>query len=203
MRKIAAATNSMRLQFAVAAWRRLITQSLYKVIFDRIGSGTVIFSPGLLANTEFVRLGKRVLVRYGARIEVVLHGQAWRPALTIGDNVNIEQNVHIVCHDSISIGNNVSIAGHCAIVDVTHPVGAIQAGHKMGVCIDPARSKVNIGENSFIGFGAIVLPNVTIGRNCVVGAGSVVTGDVPDGAIVAGAPARVIGNVAGSADEDH
>jgi acetyltransferase-like isoleucine patch superfamily enzyme len=46
-----------------------------------------------------------------------------------------------------------------------------------------------------IGGGSILCPGVTIGENAVVGAGSVVTRDVPDGAMVAGNPARLIGEV--------
>ena len=43
--------------------------------------------------------------------------------------------------------------------------------------------RVSIGDYSFVGAGAIVLPGVSIGERCVVGAGSVVTRDVPDGAV--------------------
>ena len=53
--------------------------------------------------------------------------------------------------------------------------------------------RVGIGDDSFVGAGAIILPGVSIGKRCVVGAGSVVTRDVPDGSVVAGSPARVIG----------
>jgi len=49
--------------------------------------------------------------------------------------------------------------------------------------------------NRFIGYGAIVLPNVTISSNAIVGAGAVVTKDVAEGDLVAGVPARPIGRV--------
>lgn len=53
--------------------------------------------------------------------------------------------------------------------------------------------RVSIGDYSFVGAGAIILPGVSIGERCVIGAGSVVTRDVPDGSVAVGNPARVIG----------
>lgn len=55
--------------------------------------------------------------------------------------------------------------------------------------------RIEIGEETFIGSGSIIMPGVKIGRNCVVGAGSVVTHDVPDETVVAGVPARRICSV--------
>lgn len=52
---------------------------------------------------------------------------------------------------------------------------------------------VTIGDNSFIGAGAIVLPGTVIGKNCIIGAGAVVKGKVEDNTIVAGNPATKIG----------
>ena len=49
-----------------------------------------------------------------------------------------------------------------------------------------------IGENCWIGAGAIILPGITIGDNVVVGAGSVVTRDLPDSVVAVGNPCRVL-----------
>lgn len=51
-----------------------------------------------------------------------------------------------------------------------------------------------VGENSFIGAGAIVLPGTTIGKNCIIGAGAVIKGTVEDYSIMAGNPAKRIGD---------
>lgn len=55
-------------------------------------------------------------------------------------------------------------------------------------------AKITVKEDAFVGARAFVLPGVTIGARSVVGAGSVVTKDVPENAIVAGNPCRVIGS---------
>lgn len=57
---------------------------------------------------------------------------------------------------------------------------------------------VSIGENSFIGAGAIVLPGSNIGRYCIVGAGAVIKGNIPDYSIVIGNPCKIIGDTRGS-----
>ena len=86
---------SIRLHLLHTLWRRVLTGTFYRALFAEIGAGSVIYRPLLLANTECMRLGRRVLVRGGARLEVVRHGQEWTPSLEIGNDVNIEQNVHI------------------------------------------------------------------------------------------------------------
>ena len=51
---------------------------------------------------------------------------------------------------------------------------------------------VEVGEGSFIGAGAVVIPKIKIGKWCTIGAGSVVIKDVPDNAVVVGNPAKII-----------
>lgn len=54
---------------------------------------------------------------------------------------------------------------------------------------------ITIGEDCWIGGGAIICPGVTIGNRCIIGAGSVVTKDIPDDSIAVGNPAKVIKNL--------
>lgn len=57
-----------------------------------------------------------------------------------------------------------------------------------------AYKSVNIGENSFVGAGAIVLPGTIIGKSCIIGAGAVVKGNIEDYSIIIGNPAKKIGD---------
>ena len=59
---------------------------------------------------------------------------------------------------------------------------------------------ITIGDDVWIGGGAIVCPGVSIGNNAVIGAGSVVTKDIPANVVAAGNPARVIGALEVSLD---
>lgn len=60
---------------------------------------------------------------------------------------------------------------------------------------------IHVGERSFIGYGATIMPGVKIGKRCVIGAGAVVTHDIPDNSVAAGVPARVISSVEAYADK--
>jgi acetyltransferase-like isoleucine patch superfamily enzyme len=165
---------------------------LYRFLFKEFGKGSCIRRPLLIFNPGFISIGKRVSIRDGVRLEIVRSNDRRLPRLLIGDDTNIEQNVHIVCHSYIRIGSKVSITGNCCIVDVTHPFRDVQDTTKIGARIEDEDSFVEIGDGSFIGFGTVILPNVRIGRFAVVGANSVVAKDVPDYSVVVGAPARVI-----------
>jgi len=87
----------------------------------------------------------------------------------------------------ITIGEDVQIGPNVQLLTPTHPVDP-----------EPRRAKyeaakpIVIGNNVWLGGGAIVLPGVTIGENSVIGAGSVVTKDIPADVVAAGNPARVV-----------
>lgn len=165
---------------------------LYRWIFRSFGAGSTIARPMLISHPQFISIGERVTIRPGVRLEALQSAPDRVPDLRIGSGANIEQNVHIVCHCSIHIGDNVSITGQCAIVDVTHPYEDVANPVKIGARILDENSFVEIGDGAFLGIGTVVLPNVRIGRGSVTAARSVVTSDIPDYSVAAGAPARVI-----------
>jgi acetyltransferase-like isoleucine patch superfamily enzyme len=99
----------------------------------------------------------------------------------------------------VSIGDNV-ILSFCNLI--THDASATV----MDVALDRPHQgigRIVIHDNVFIGANAVVLPNVEIGPNAIVAAGAVVNHDVPEGMVVAGVPAKVVGNFFELADRRH
>lgn len=173
-----------------SVFQLLVSQIIYKNSMKSFGSRSRIISPMLIVNPKNISIGNHVLIRNGVRLEVV--DPQNDVVINIGDNVNIEQNCHIVGRVNINIENDVTITGNCSIVDVVHPYECIDDKTKIGNRISSLKKPVNIGTGSFIGFGSHIAPGVSIGKYCVVGAGSVVTRSIPDYSVVAGVPAKVI-----------
>ena len=102
--------------------------------------------------------------------------------VTIGSNVDIIDSYIDGCHGRlISIGNNVTITG-ARILAHDASTKKFLGYTKIGF--------VKIGNNVFIGNGAIILPETTIGDNVIIGAGAIGASDVPDNSVMIGNPAR-------------
>lgn len=105
--------------------------------------------------------------------------------MTIGENCHIYTNQIDFPHAYlISVGNNVTIS-NARILTHDGSTKKILGYSRVG--------RVDIGNDVFIGAGAIILPNVKIGSRVIVGAGAVVSRDIPDNSVVVGNPARVVG----------
>jgi maltose O-acetyltransferase len=151
---------------------------------------------------------KSWMVRYNAALGA---SAAERRALLrellpeVGDGAVIRPPFHCDFGYNIRLGPDVFLNFNCVILDVV--AVTIGTGTQIGPAVqiytadhprDPAVRKtgaefgrpVSIGQNVWIGGGAIILPGLTIGDDAVVGAGSVVTHDVPQGATVLGNPAQ-------------
>ena len=113
----------------------------------------------------------------------------------MGENVHFQPRKLPADPKYIKIGSNVSIASEVDFV--THDIIQNVFNNLPGVNnIQSHLGCIEICDNCFIGSRAIIMPNVKIGPNAIVAAGAVVTKDVPEGTVVAGCPAKVIGTFA-------
>ena len=149
-----------------------------------IGADVVIYGKN---HPGPVHLGTKSCIHRDTIIEVSEQGELW-----IGENTHIQPGCLLSANKgSIFIGDNVQLAARCALYPYNH-------GTVPGTLIreQPIVSKgdIKIEDDVWLGYGAIVLDNVTIGEGAIVAAGALVKKDVPAGAIVAGTPAKLIGH---------
>ncbi len=108
---------------------------------------------------------------------------------SIGNDCRVNTEVRITDPAYVSLGNNVTLS-NCVLIG--HDASVSVIGRATGKKLDSV-GKIDIRDNVFVGYGAILLPGITIGPNAIVAAGSVVNRDVPPGTVVAGVPARPVG----------
>ena len=110
-----------------------------------------------------------------------------------GSNIEVGMNFYansgctILDVAKVKIGDNCLFGPHVSIFTAGHPIypSTRNSGYEYG-------KEIIIGDNVWIGGGAIVCPGVTIGSNVVIGAGSVVTKDMPSWTVCAGNPCKVL-----------
>lgn len=107
--------------------------------------------------------------------------------INLGTNFYANHNCVLLDVNTITIGDNVMLGPAVQIYTATHPLEekARNSGRELGY-------PVEIGDNVWIGGGAVIQPGVKIGDNAVIGAGAVVTKDIPADVFVGGNPAKVI-----------
>jgi carbonic anhydrase/acetyltransferase-like protein (isoleucine patch superfamily) len=164
--------------------------------YHHFGDGTLLaFPPGDVFGEEHISLGDATLLAAHVSLSVgMAPGQplplgATDPVLRIGSRCSIGRGSHIVAHRSVVIGDDVMTGPHCYFTDQNHVYADpdVPIGQQW-----PADDPVVIGDGSWLGAGAIVLPGTSLGRNTVVGAASVVHGEFPDHAVLVGSPAKVV-----------
>ncbi|MDI1459110.1 sugar O-acetyltransferase [Streptomyces sp. NPDC003388] len=107
--------------------------------------------------------------------------------ISIGARTFVNYNLTALDVAAITIGEDCQIGPGVQLLTPTHPLEPRPRRDKL-----EAARPITIGDNVWIGGGAIVLPGVTIGENSVIGAGAVVTKDVPANVVAVGNPARVV-----------
>jgi acetyltransferase-like isoleucine patch superfamily enzyme len=143
------------------------------VLFSRDGSGSI-------------SLGDRVHIYRETFVETGEGGE-----IEIGPEVSIHARCQLMAYKgSIRIGAGVSIAQGCALYPYDH---GIELGRPIRSQAMTTKGDIEIGDEAWLGNGVTVTSGVRIGAGAVIAAGAMVMHDVPDNAIVAGVPARVIG----------
>lgn len=130
------------------------------------------------------KLGKRILVYPNVYLT---HAYG----LCVGDFFSINNGAHIDARGGITIGDYVMIGPYAVLFSSTHQYKALDAPMTTH---DHEMAPLTIGNDVWIGAHAFISGGVRIGNGVVVAAGAVVTKDVPDYKIVAGCPARIIGD---------
>ena len=167
---------------------RLKSIILYSWRFGSWGYKSIIIKPDLLLNADQMTIGDNVEIRKGSRLEA-RGAKTTSPKILIGNNTSIHFYFHCGAMESVTIGENVLIAGRVFITDHDH------------IFSDPASpaiyskwniSPVVIEDEVWIGEGAAIMKGVTIGKRSVVGANAVVTKSVLPCSVVGGVPAKLI-----------
>lgn len=117
--------------------------------------------------------------------------KALKDFLSVGEKVYVGADCLFDLKEKITIGNRVTLAYRVAVITHWDPGSSRLAQER-----PPSRAPVTLKDDCYIGTNATILPGVTVGAGSIVAAGAVVTKDVPDGVLVAGVPAKVIGPVA-------
>lgn len=147
--------------------------------------------------TSDVKLGKNVRLAHFINLYGCEIGDGTRVGafVEIQKNARVGRNCKISSHsficEGVTIEDNVFIGHGVIFINDTYPRATTPEGTpqtEKDWNVEPTLVK----KGASIGSGATVLSNVVIGENALVGAGSVVTKDVPDNAIVAGSPARLL-----------
>ena len=141
---------------------------------------------------------KEILAEVGENcyVEPPLHAN-WGCHTHFGNNVYANFNLTLVDDTDIYVGDGVLFGPNVVVAVAGHPVDP-DLRRKVAQFNLP----VHIGNNVWIGAGAIILPGIAIGDNSVIGAGSVVTKDVPANVVAVGNPCRVLREI-GEHDREY
>lgn len=182
----------------------------------RFGKSGRLFFCGkhvMIKCSKKLMIGSGVSIKDGVRIDALS-----KDGVIIGNNVSIGENSIIMCSGSIAeigkglkIGDNTGIAHNCFF----GAAGGIEIGEDVAmgqnvrfhaenhVFSDPNKlikeqgvnhKGIKVGNNCWIGSGAVFLDGAEVGEGCVVGANAIVNKKFPENVVIVGMPAKIIGN---------
>jgi acetyltransferase-like isoleucine patch superfamily enzyme len=160
---------------------------IYSVFFGKFEFPSYIGKPVFIENFKRIFIGKRVRIFPGARIEVLDNNSS----IVFEDNISIGQNLHIISggEQELRIKKNTTFSANVFITNIEHKYDKINKH----ILDQPLKSaKTQIGENCFIGYGAVIQAGTILGKQCIVGANAVVRGTFPDYSVIVGVPARIV-----------
>jgi acetyltransferase-like isoleucine patch superfamily enzyme len=148
--------------------------------------GLCFICPGVkfeIGRHATVKLGRWSWIGHGCKI------RAHEGEVIIGAKSVLGQECTISAFQHVSIGRECIIADRVMMIDFDHGVVEVERPiREQGIY----KRDLRIGHNVWIGYGACLLRGVVVGDNAVIGTSAVVTADVPNDAVVAGIPAKVI-----------
>jgi lipopolysaccharide O-acetyltransferase len=151
-----------------------------------------------IRNRQYIDLGTGLTTGVGCRIEAhPLNPLSKNICLIFGNNVEINDYVHIVASQSVKIGNDVLMASKIFISDLNHGCYDSESLEQSSPDTKPndrpfSAKPIIIEDNVWIGESVSILPGVTIGKGAIIGANSVVSKDIPQFVIAVGTPAKAI-----------
>lgn len=162
----------------------LITEQLQKLdrLYDfNMTRPTEMEKRNALLKEMFAEIGENCY------IEPPFHSNFGGSHVHFGSNVYANFNLTLVDDTHIYVGNNTMFGPNVTVATAGHPIlpELRQQGYQYN-------APIHIGENCWIGAGALILPGITIGDNVVIGAGSVVTKDIPSNVVAVGNPCRIL-----------
>jgi acetyltransferase-like isoleucine patch superfamily enzyme len=148
--------------------------------------GLAFVGPGVklqIGRDATVHLGRWSWIGHGCKI------RAHEGEVRIGAKTVLGQEVTISAFQHVSIGRECIVADRVMLIDFDHGVVEVERPiREQGIY----KRDVRLGNNVWVGYGACFLRGVTVGDNTVIGTYAVVNRDVPDNAVVAGVPARIV-----------
>ena len=162
----------------------LITEQLQKLdrLYDfNMTRPTEMEKRNALLKEMFAEIGENCY------IEPPFHSNFGGGHVHFGNNVYANFNLTLVDDTHIYVGDNTMFGPNVTVATAGHPIlpELRQQGYQYN-------APIHIGENCWIGAGALILPGITIGDNVVIGAGSVVTKNIPSNVVAVGNPCRIL-----------
>lgn len=152
--------------------------------------------PFRIRGRKYIQIGTGFTTGFNCRLDAFDFNNSNRILIKVGENVQINDDVHIAAVESVEIGDDVLIASKVFITDHNH--GNYNGNEIQDSPLSSPNSRriytdaVKIEKNVWLGEFVCVLQGVTIGEGSIIGAMSVVTKSIPPYSIAIGSPAKVI-----------